>query len=220
MIRFESPKMTVDIVIFSIYNGVLQTLLIKRKNPPFQNSWTLPGGFLKKNESLDKAAQRELFEEAGVRHIYLEQLYTFGDPERDPRGRIITVVYFALLPAPLMISAGSDAKASQWWPVNKLPKLGFDHRKIIDYALIRLRAKLGYTNAAWALLPQKFTLSDLQRVYEIVLGQKIDKRNFRKRILSLGLLRTIKEMKTGFHQRPARLFSFISKKKIELKRFF
>lgn len=220
MIKFESPKVTVDIVIFTIYNGVLQTLLIKRKNPPFQNSWALPGGFLEKNESLVKAAQRELFEEAGVRHIYLEQLYTFGDPGRDPRGRVITVVYFALASAPLTVSAGSDAKASQWWSVNKLPKLAFDHKKIIDYALIRLRAKLEYTNVAWALLPQRFTLSNLQSVYEIVLGRKIDKRNFRKKIMSLGLLKALKEMRIGLHQRPAQLFEFKSKAKIELKRFF
>ena len=220
MIHFESPKVTVDVVVFTIYNGKLQTLLIKRKGPPFQNHWALPGGFLEKNETLIKAAARELFEEAGVRHLYLEQLYTFGDPGRDPRGRVITAAYFALVPAPLEISAGSDAKEAKWWPVSGLPKLAFDHKKIIDYALQRLQAKLEYTNVAWSLLPEKFTLTDLQKVYEVVSGRELDKRNFRKKILSLGLLRPLKEMRTGVHQRPAHLYAFKTKKKVELRRFF
>ena len=220
MIKFESPKVTVDIVIFTIYNDKLHTLLIQRKGQPFQNSWALPGGFLEKDEPLIGAAGRELFEETGVSRIYLEQLYSFGDPGRDPRGRVITVAYFALVPAPLEISAGSDAKSAKWWPVGSLPKLAFDHKRIINYALERLRAKLEYTNVAWSLLPDKFTLTDLQRTYEIVWGKKMDKRNFRKKILSLGLLAQSKEMRTGFHQRPSHLYYFESKKKTELKRFF
>lgn len=220
MIKFESPKITVDIVIFTIYNDKLHTLLIQRKSPPHQNSWALPGGFLEKNELLSEAAGRELFEETGVNRIYLEQLYTFGDPGRDPRGRVITVAYFALVPAPLEISAGSDAKSAKWWPVNNLPKLAFDHKKIINYALERLCAKLEYTNVAWSLLSEKFTLTDLQRTYELVWGKKMDKRNFRKKILSLGLLVKSPEMRTGLHQRPSHLYSFKSKKKTELKRFF
>lgn len=220
MIRFESPRITVDAVIFTIYNDKLQTLLIRRKNPPFKNSWALPGGFLEKNELLIKAAGRELFEEAGVRNVYLEQLFTFGDPGRDPRGRVITVAYFALAPAPLKISAGSDAKEAKWWPINNLPRPAFDHKQIILYALERLRAKLEYTNMAWALLPPKFTLTDLQNVYEIVWDKKVDKRNFRKKVLSLGLLKPLWEMRTGLHQRPSRLYYFKARKKIELKRFF
>lgn len=220
MVRFESPKVTVDAVIFTIYNDKLQTLLIKRKGPPFKNSWALPGGFLEKDERLVKAAGRELFEEAGVGKIYLEQLFTFGDPGRDPRGRVITVAYFALVPAPLKISAGSDAKEAKWWPVNSLPRLAFDHKQIIHYALERLRFKLEYTNVAWAFLPLKFTLTDLQKVYEIVWGKKVDKRNFRKKILSLGLLKPLKEKRTGLHQRPSQLYSFKARQKIELKRFF
>ncbi len=220
MVKFESPKVTVDVVVFTIYNNKLHTLLIQRKGPPFKDRWALPGGFLEKNEKLVAAAGRELFEEAGVGHLYLEQLYTFGDPGRDPRGRVITVVYFALVPAPVEISAGSDAKSAKWWQVGKLPNLAFDHKKILGYALARLRAKLEYTNVAWALLPEKFTLTDLQQVYEAVWGKKVDKRNFRKKVLSLGLLKPLKEKRTGLHQRPARLYSFKSKKKIELRRFF
>ncbi len=220
MIKFETPKVTVDIVIFTIYNEKLHILLIQRKSQPFQNSWASPGGFLEKDETLIEAAGRELCEETGVRRIYLEQLYTFGDPGRDPRGRVITVAYFALVPAPLEISAGSDAKSAKWWPVNGLPKLAFDHKKIINYAMDRLQAKLEYTNIAWSLLPDKFTLTDLQSTYEIVWGKKMDKRNFRKKILSLGLLTKSSEMRTGLHQRPSYLYSFKSKKKTELKKFF
>jgi len=220
MVKFESPKITVDIVLFTIYNDKLQTLLIQRKGLPFKNSWALPGGFLEKNEKLVVAAGRELFEEAGVRHLYLEQLYSFGDPGRDPRGRVITIVYFALVPAPLEISPGSDAKLARWWLMSKLPKLAFDHKRILRYALTRLQAKLEYTNATWALLPEKFTLTDLQQVYEAVWGRRVDKRNFRKKVLSLKLLKPLKERRTGLHQRPAQLYSFKSKKKIELKRFF
>lgn len=220
MIKFGVPRLTVDVVVFTIYNSELQILLIQRKNPPYRNSWALPGGFLEKDEPLIKAAGRELLEEAGVEHLYLEQLYTFGDPKRDPRGRIVTVAYFALVPAPLEISAGSDAKSAKWWPVNQLPKLAFDHKKIIEYALKRLRAKLEYTNVAWSLLPEKFTLTDLQNLYETVWGVKVDKRNFRKKVLSLGLLKKLPAMRTGLHQRPSRLYSFKSQKKVELRRFF
>ncbi|OGY63297.1 MAG: hypothetical protein A3B92_03485 [Candidatus Harrisonbacteria bacterium RIFCSPHIGHO2_02_FULL_42_16] len=220
MIRFESPKVTADVVLFSIYNDNLQMLLVKRKNPPFRGQWALPGGFLERKESLLAAARRELFEETGVRHLYLEQLYTFGDPGRDPRGRVVTVAYFALVPSPLSVSAGSDAREAKWWPAGGLPKLAFDHKRIIECALTRLRAKLEYTNVAWSLLPKKFALTDLQKVYELVSGKELDKRNFRKKILSLGLLRPLKERRTGAHQRPARLYAFKTKKKVELKRFF
>jgi len=220
MIKFEMPKVTVDVVIFTTHNGKLQTLLIRRKNPPFKGLWALPGGFLEKGEKIIRAAGRELFEEAGVGNIYMEQLYTFGDPGRDPRGRVITVAYFVLVPAPLRASAGSDAREVKWWPVRNMPKLAFDHKKIISYAHERLKLKLEYTNVAWSLLTPKFTLSELQSVYETVWGKSVDKRNFRKKILSLKLLKASNEMRSGLHQRPARLYSFKSRKKEGLKKFF
>lgn len=221
MPRFTSPKVTVDIVIFTVRSGKLYTLLVRRKNQPYRNSWALPGGFWEKNETLDAAAMRELSEETGVRRLlYSEQLYTFGDPGRDPRGDVVTVAYFALTSAPQAVAAGSDAKAVQWWPTDGLPKLAFDHKKIIDRAMRRLRAKIEYTNVAWSLLPAKFTLTDLQRVYELIWGKAADKRNFRKKMLSLGLLKKLSLMRTGLHQRPSCMYAFKSKKKVELKRFF
>ncbi len=221
MIKFESPKVTVDIIVFTIEDNKLKTLLIKRKSSPFKGKWALPGGFLKKDEDIYDAALRELNEETGVKNVYLEQLYTFGEPKRDPRGRVITVAYFALVPRQLMeIKASDDAADAKLFSIVDLPALAFDHKKILSYVLYRIRSKIQYSNIIWSLLPKKFALTEIQKVYEIIWGKLVDKRNFRKKLLSLGLLKSVKKTLTGLRQRPAKLYTFKTTKYVELKRFF
>jgi 8-oxo-dGTP diphosphatase len=200
-------SVTVDIVIFTLREGELQVLLIKRKNPPFEGRWAIPGGYVELDESLEDAAARELCEETNVKGMHIEQLYTFGDPKRDPRGRVITVAYFALVPAPLAVQAGDDASDAQWKSVHHLPSMAFDHAQIVNYALKRLRYKLEYSAVGFQLLPPTFTLSDLQQAYEIVLGERLDKRNFRRRIQQADVIEETGEYRT--HEgRPAKLYRF------------
>ncbi len=198
---------TVDIVLFTIIHDALHVLLIRRKHAPFQNMWAIPGGFVEDNESLDEAALRELNEETGVEKVYLEQLCTFGDPGRDPRGRTITVAYYALT-RPVDVRADSDAADVQWHSADRLPELAFDHDRILATAVQRLRAKLEYTTVGFQLLPKRFTLSELQNLYQTILNRKLDKRNFRKKILSLDLLRPHEGRRALGAHRPARLYSF------------
>lgn len=200
-------SVTVDIVIFTLREGDLQVLLIKRKNPPFQGRWAIPGGYVEADESLEDAATRELFEETHVQGMHIEQLFTFGDPGRDPRGRVVTVAYFALVPAPVAVQAGDDAAEVQWKSVYHLPAMAFDHNEIVSYALKRLRYKVEYSAVAFHLLPPEFTLSDLQQAYEIVLAETLDKRNFRRRILQAEVLEETSSYRT--HEgRPAKLYRF------------
>ena len=210
--KFERPSVTTDIVIFTVKDDDLKVLLVKRKEWPYQGSWAIPGGFVKMDESLEDAAQRELKEETGVTDVYLEQLYTFGEPKRDPRTRVITVTYFALVDwSKIKLKAASDASAVNWFSMYDLPKLAFDHGFIVDYALKRLRWKLEYTCAGFSLLPEEFTLSQLQGLYEIVFNKKFDKRNFRKKVLSLDILNDTKRMVTDVPYRPAKLYSLKAK---------
>ncbi len=222
--KYERPSVTVDIVILRVFEQDLKVLLIRRKVPPYQGLWAVPGGFVGIKESLDTAARRKLLEETGVENVYLEQLYTFGEPGRDPRTRVITVAYFALLEAGQVkpLRAGSDAVEVSWWSVFGLPELAFDHRQILDYTLQRLRGKLSYSNIAFQLLPEKFTLTELQRVYEIILGQKMDKRNFRKSLSIRELNRStnstrtymleeLPETRPGGNYGPTKLFRFIDR---------
>ncbi len=203
---------TVDIVIFTIKNNDLHVLLVKRKIPPFQGMWAIPGGFVLKDESLEEAARRELQEETGVRDVYLEQLYSFGEPKRDPRGHVITIAHTALIDwKTVELKATTDVEAADWYSVYNLPQLAFDHKKILDYALQRLRYKLEYTTVGFQLLPKKFTLTELQKVYEIILNKPLDKRNFRKKILTLSLLQQLNETKMEGVHRPARLYTFKKK---------
>ena len=203
-------KVAVDIVIFTIQSGELRVLLVKRGIPPFQGKFAIPGGFVLENESLDQAALRELNEETGVADVYLEQLYSFGAPTRDPRGRVISVSYFALISADRSpLAAGSDAAEARWWPMHNLPELAFDHRAILDYSLQRLRNKLEYTTVGFQLLPARFSLTELQEVYEAILDKKIDKRNFRRKLALLKVLKPTREYRRG-GQRPARLFEFVA----------
>jgi 8-oxo-dGTP diphosphatase len=213
----ESLRVTVDIVIFTLREGSLQVLLVKRGVPPFEGQYAVPGGFIRGDESLEEAALRELYEETGVRNVFLEQLYTFGDPKRDPRGRVITVAYYALIASDkLSLVAGADAADAQWFPASSVPPLAFDHRSILDYALERLRNKLEYTTVGFQLLREKFTLGELQAVYEAILGRPLDKRNFRRKLALLGILKPLREwQRTG--RRPARLFRFAAARFEKLK---
>ena len=205
--RYPHPAVTTDIVIFTIRQDELKVLLIKRALPPHRNQWALPGGFIKLDESLEEGAKRELEEETGVTGVYLEQLYTFGRPDRDPRERVINVAYLALIPSDeLEPKAASDAENVSWFGLKELPDLAFDHKEILKMAHERLIAKLDYSTIGLQFMPKIFTLSELQHVFEVILGEKIDKRNFRKRILSLNLIKeTGKERKAGAH-RPAKLY--------------
>lgn len=201
-------RVTVDIVIFTIRDRALQVLLVKRGVPPYKGQYAIPGGFIHEDESLEEAAERELYEETGVRNVFLEQLYTFGDPKRDPRGRVVTVAYYALISSEkLALVAGADAAEAKWFPRNDPPALAFDHKHILGYAVERLRNKLEYTTVGFQLLPRKFTLSELQTVYEAILERRLDKRNFRRKIALLGILKPLREwQRTG--RKPAQLFRF------------
>jgi len=199
------------VVIFTMDGGQLQVLLIRRSVEPFKDCWSLPGGLLAPNESLDQAAVRKLDEETGVTDVFLEQLYTFGD--LDGRGSV-AVTYFALVDIRQAHLARRRTWLPAWFPVAELPSLAFHNDRPIDYALQRLRAKLDYSNVAYSLLPTEFPLSQLQRTYEAILGHPLDKRNFRKRILSLGLLEsTGRTVTTGPH-RPAQLYAFRERRPI------
>jgi len=210
--KIKSPSVTVDIVIFTIKRDNICVLLIKRKYPPYKGRWAIPGGFIGYNEPLVEAAKRELFEETGVRDVYIEQLYTFGHPKRDPRKRVITVSYFALISSEnLIVRPDSDVSDVCWYSIYKLPKLAFDHDKILNYARTRLRNKIMYTNVAFQFMPEEFTLTELQKAYEVILGKKLDKRNFRKKILSSNILTNTNNKKVEGRHRPATLYHFTPK---------
>jgi len=210
-------QVAVDIVIFTIQSEGLKVLLVKRGIPPFRGQFAIPGGFVRENESLDEAAMRELREETAVTDVYLEQLYSFGEPERDPRGRVVTVAYYALISAARSpLKAGTDAAEASWWSMEDLPPLAFDHGEILKYALVRLRNKLEYTTVGFQLLPEKFTLSELQVVYEAILGRKLDKRNFRRKLALLRILKPAAEYRRG-GRRPARVYRFVASKFEKLK---
>ncbi len=208
--EYPRPALTVDVVIFTLREEKLQVLLIQRANPPFEGMWALPGGFVQIDESLEAAALRELKEETGLEgDFYLEQLYTYGDPRRDPRERVVSVAYFALVPGDYTLKSApaSDAAEARWFPIHDLPPLAFDHAAIIRYALRRLRYKLEYTAVGFELLPELFTLSELQKTYETILGEELDKRNFRRRILEAGVIEATEHLRTG-SGRPARLYRY------------
>src|SRR3989344_5108328 len=215
----KQPIIAADIVIFTIEKGELKVLLVKRTKKPFKDHWALPGGFLLENESPEEAALRVLKEKAGISNIYMEQLYTFPGSDRDPRGNVITISYFALAPKDkTKIIQSEKTQTPTFYPIRKSPRLAFDHKKIIDYALKRLQSKLEYTNVVYSLLPRFFTFNQLQNAYEIILGKKLDKRNFRKKFMVLGLIKSTKKLHKGNRQRPAKLYQFVSKKPVELKK--
>lgn len=209
--RHRYPAIAVDIVIYATGQSDLQVLLVRRRGEPYRGAWALPGGFVEDGESLDSAATRELQEETGVSDVYLEQLYTFGEPGRDPRGRVVSVAYFALLRQPAALVAADDVDDARWFSVDGLPALAFDHAEILGYARQRLRYKIEYTNIVYSLLPETFTLTELQQVYERILGRPLDKRNFRKKIQSLDLVEPTGDARREGAHRPAMLYRFKSR---------
>lgn len=211
------PLVTVDCVVFGLDESQdLRLLLIQRKYEPYQGAWALPGGFIKKDEPLEEAARRELKEETSLEEVFMEQLYTFGTPNRDPRGQVISVAYFALINLnEHPTQADSDASDAQWFMLSELPTLAFDHAQIIDTAYKRLEAKVRYQPIGFELLPEKFTLSELQRLYETILGRSLNRRNFRSKILKMDILEQLERQKDVPH-RPAYLYQFNEEKYREL----
>lgn len=206
---YERPSVTADVVLFTLRDQDLQVLLVRRGRWPYEGTWAIPGGFVRMDESLDAAARRELREEAGVTDVYLEQLYTFGNPDRDPRTRVITVAHMAVVSADqISLRAGSDAADARWWSMSALPRgLAFDHADILAYALTRLRYKLEYTAVGFQILPEEFTLPELQAAYEVILGEELDKANFRKKLARGNVVEATGRFRqtTG---RPAELFRY------------
>jgi 8-oxo-dGTP diphosphatase len=216
---YPRPALSVDCVVFGLdESSDLRVLLIQRALEPFAGQWAVPGGFVRMEEDLETAAQRELFEETGVKDLYIEQLFTFGATDRDPRGRVISVAYYALVNLKdHPVRPNTDATNAAWFKVSDIPALAFDHREIFEKALDRLRAKVLYKPIGFELLPQKFTLGDLQKMYETILGQKLNRRNFRTKILKMDLLNE-QEKQTNVSHRPAQLYKFNKDKYEELSR--
>ncbi|MES9992943.1 MAG: NUDIX domain-containing protein [Candidatus Thiodiazotropha sp.] len=214
---YPHPAVTTDVVLFAIRQQTLSVLLIQRANKPYQGMWALPGGFLDIDEDLESCARRELMEETGIEGVYLEQLYTFGNPQRDPRERVISVTYFALSQSDdLSPKAASDAALATWFPIHELPQLAFDHSGIIELACKRLVSKLSYSTIAFKMLPRRFTLSQLQSVYEILLNESLDKRNFRKGILARKIIQETGEFTRSGNHRPAKTYQLINPSQVEI----
>ena len=211
--QYARPAVTVDCVVFGLDDQDLKVLLIQRDNEPFAGRWALPGGFVKMDETLEESALRELREETGLTKVFLEQLYTFGNPGRDPRERVVTVAYYALVKLlDHKVQAATDAREAAWFAVDDLPKLCFDHDTILDTALKRLQGKVRYQPIGFELLPPKFSLTQLQRMYEIILERSLDKRNFRKKVISLDILDELDEVEQDVAHRAARLYRFNERK--------
>ena len=217
--EYPRPALTVDCVVFGFDEGDLKVLLIERDLKPFAGRWALPGGFVNLDETIDTAARRELAEETGLTEIYLEQLYTFGTVDRDPRERVVSVAYYALVKLEdHRPRAATDARKAAWFNVDDIPSLAFDHAEILDTALRRLKGKVRYEPIGFELLPEKFPLSQLQHLYEVCLEEPLDKRNFRKKILGMGLLTETDEIQQDVAHRAARLYRFEPRRYQQLKK--
>lgn len=211
--QYPHPSVTVDCVVFTVQNNSLKLMLIQRGTEPFKGEWALPGGFVRIDEDIESAASRELKEETGIDNIFLEQLYTFGKVDRDPRERVISVAYYALVSSEKQtIIADTDAISAKWFSLDDLPNLAFDHKNIIETAYKRLQGKLRYQPIGFELLPLKFTLSQLQSLYEVILSKQLDKRNFRKKIQKTELLDDTNETQQGVSHRAAKLYTFNKEK--------
>lgn len=211
--EYARPALTVDIVVFALDEQDLKVMLIQRDLEPFAGRWALPGGFVRVDETLDEAARRELEEETGLVGIFLEQLYTFGEVQRDPRERVVTVAYYALVNLEgHHVHASTDARNAAWFAINDLPGLAFDHEGVLATGLDRLRGKVRYKPIGFELLPDKFPLRMLQHLYEVVLDRNVDKRNFRKKILSMDILIELNEIEKDVAHRAAKLYRFDKKK--------
>jgi 8-oxo-dGTP diphosphatase len=218
--KYQFAAVSTDVILFSLIENELCVLLIKMKKHPFEDCWAAPGGLVGASESVDAAAKRLLLTETGLKDIYLEQLYTFGNVDRDPFGRVVSVAYYALVPGQIgELKTSKDYGGIGWFNVRKMPKLAYDHHEMVQLALKRLQRKIGFTNVAYSLLPEEFTLSELQQVYEIIWGKAVDKRNFRKKMLSLDIIKATGKRESGKQNRPAELFRFSENKLIELRIF-
>ncbi len=217
--KYARPALTVDCVVFGLDEQGLKVLLIQRDREPYQERWALPGGFVQVDETLEDAAHRELAEETGIRKVPLEQLYTFGAIDRDPRERVVSVAYYALVKlGDHRIRPATDARDAAWFGVSDAPPLAFDHQAILETALARLKGKVRYQPLGFELLPPKFTLTQLQQLYETVLERPLDKRNFRKRILSMGLLEELDDIQQNVAHQTARLYRFNRRRYKQLAR--
>lgn len=204
--EIKTHEITVDVVILTIKDDALKVLLVKRNNEPFKGRWAIPGGFIRLSENLDDAALRVLKEKTNVDNIYLEQLYTFGDPLRRTDARVITCAYFALIREEDVDVFDSEDVA--WHEIYELPPLAFDHKEIVEYSLKRTRERLEMCPVAYQLLNEKFTLTEMQRAYELIMNKVLDKRNFRKKALASKGLRELSEYSKAKSKRPAKLYTF------------
>lgn len=209
MKKYKHAVIAIDTAIFTVKGAKLNVLLMRMEKKPFIGYWALPGRLVNADESLKSATKNKLYENIKKDNIFMEQLYTFGDVSRDPFGKVVSTAYLALLPD---YNLAKTSKNTKWFPINKLPKLAYDHKKMVTYGIKRIQAKLGYTNIVYSLLPDQFTLSQMQSYYEIILNKKLDKRNFRKKINSLNLIRETGKKDYGAPNRPAKLYEFIDKK--------
>jgi 8-oxo-dGTP diphosphatase len=207
--EYPRPAVTSDCVIFGFDGGELKLLLLERQKDPFPNTWALPGGFVAMDETTEACAKRILLEKAGLKRMFIEQLYTFSELDRDPRERIISVSYYALVNRhQYELVAGRDTLKAEWFAISSIPRLAFDHNKIVKVALARLKGKVSYQPIGFELLDTKFTLTQLQQLYEAILEEPIDKRNFRKKILGMGLLKALDEKEQNVAHKAARFYSF------------
>ena len=211
--KYPRPALTVDCVVFGLDEEDLKVLLIQRDLEPFAGRWALPGGFVEVGEAVHVAARRELTEETGIERVFLEQLYTFGEPDRDPREHVVSVAYYALVRlSDHRVQAATDARHAAWFAIDDVPKLAFDHQKILKMAHERLQGKVRYQPIGFELMPPKFPLRALQHLYEVILERTLDKRNFRKRILSMDVLEELDEIETDVAHRAAKLYRFDKRK--------
>ena len=207
--EYPRPAITVDCVVFGLDEEDLKVLLIERGLEPFAGCWAVPGGFVHVGETLEDAARRELLEETGLDRVFLEQLYTFGNPDRDPREHVVTVAYYALVNIyDHKVQAATDARNAEWFTVSDLPELAFDHETILQVALDRLKGKVRYQPIGFELLPKQFTLSQLQHLYETILERDLDKRNFRKKVLTFGFIEDTGKIQKDVAHRAAKLYCF------------
>lgn len=207
---YTVPVVATDVVIFKIIKKKLHVLLIQMKKEGYIGKWAAPGGLVQDKESLDDAAMRHVIDKTGLDQMHIEQLYTFGEPNRDPFGRVVSVAYMALLPSDTTpVYTTDEYSAIRWFPVSRLPNMAYDHFSMIRMAVDRLKSKLEYSNIVFGLLPEKFPLSELREVYESILGRELDKRNFRKKVLSLGIIKDTDEVQEGVQHRPPKLYTFV-----------
>jgi 8-oxo-dGTP diphosphatase len=206
----------VDLAVFAVREKRLEVALIGMKEAPFSGRWALPGGRLRGDETCDQAAVRELTEKTGLGDVYLEQLHAFSAADRDPRGRCVSIAYLALLPASAQLRTTDSYSAIGWFPAHRPPRLAFDHAEVLAWAIRRLCEKLHHSNVAYSLMAREFTLGELLRLYEVVLGRRLDPRNFQRRVVEVGLVRPTGRLKLGGAHRPARLYRFAHQKPLQV----